>query len=1087
MSPRLRLTLILFLGAHVALAQVPAIQKVEPLNAQPNDTILITGSGFSDNTAELEVWFGQVAGNVIASSEFAIEVVVPAEARLSSVEVLNKASFAATKSSLKFMPVFQGQTPFSASKFNTALVEGANLFSAPEELWDLSATDLDVDGKPDIVVTKFQSAAPFTLGTDIMVLLNVSTPGNLDFNKFDKTNLPVLNLTFPSDNVVTGDLQGDGKPDIVVSRGGSTRNSIQILRNTSVPGALNFVKLAPLNLDVGHVATRMRIRDLNRDGKPEIIVSNAFNHIFYIFINQSAGGTLTFNPTPIKLSMRAFASDPSTTNYEIEVEDFNGDDLPDLVVNEFQDDSLHIFRNTSAGAISFAARVTIPTTEKLNRLASVDVNADGKLDLLATSTLNDQLLVFTNESSGTTISFSAVPEALNTATGIWGVDVADIDGNGAPDLINVNRNDFDISDSQINIFTHNGNFSDPGFTRSNISMPHPGRNVKVADYDGDGKPDIAFTAFNPSVTPNTSSLAILRNTNCHQPEITNPEPVLICASQTIVLKTTPAEGVTYEWKRNNVVVGGDEPFLTITAPGANYTVTATAEGGACVVTSPTLTVADDTGNAPANPAIKANTLTTSDIAMCTGGDLQLETDPVPGGTFSWTGPDGFTSNLEDPIVTNMTQDQAGFYELQVTVDVCKSNVSSVRVDVADLADFAITSNNATNVVCAGGSVALSVNNLANHDYQWKFNGADITTNGATANLTATAEGDYSVEVTNNDLACTTEIGPVAITVVTAPVADYDVAATACTGEEVAFTNQSTVDSRATTVYTWAFGDGDTEQTENTTHVYSTAQLFNTTLTVSYSGVTGCTDNAANPITVAAASQPAITSTAVDLCPDGAATLTVSAAFAEILWSTTETASSITVVGPGTYTVNTTDNNGCPGTDEVVIAALPVPELAATATPEIVPMFATSQLEATSADGAAIESYSWEPAEFLDDSFIANPVATLEATTEFTVTGTNGDNCSAQASVIVSVEGVLGFPVFFSPNGDGKNDEWNIRAQDKPECTLSIFDGRGRRVYEAQGQNWDGTYEGKAVPTGTYYYVFGCPDEKPATGTVLVVK
>ena len=53
--------------------------------------------------------------------------------------------------------------------------------------------------------------------------------------------------------------------------------------------------------------------------------------------------------------------------------------------------------------------------------------------------------------------------------------------------------------------------------------------------------------------------------------------------------------------------------------------------------------------------------------------------------------------------------------------------------------------------------------------------------------------------------------------------------------------------------------------------------------------------------------------------------------------------------------------------------------------------------------------------------------------------------------------------------------------------LTIFDGRGKRIFENSGQNWDGMYQGKPVPDGTYFYVYGCPDQKPVTGSVLVFK
>jgi gliding motility-associated-like protein len=56
--------------------------------------------------------------------------------------------------------------------------------------------------------------------------------------------------------------------------------------------------------------------------------------------------------------------------------------------------------------------------------------------------------------------------------------------------------------------------------------------------------------------------------------------------------------------------------------------------------------------------------------------------------------------------------------------------------------------------------------------------------------------------------------------------------------------------------------------------------------------------------------------------------------------------------------------------------------------------------------------------------------------------------------------------------------------------MTVFDGRGRKIFETTGyptEGWNGTYESKEVPAGTYYYVFGCPNEKPKSGSVLIIR
>ena len=1048
------------------LAQAPVIQNVEPLSAAPNDTIVITGSGFNNTPANLDVWFGPVKGKVISSSEFSLEVRVPPQATHTLLEVVNRATRLSAKSPLKFMPSLATGS-FDATKFAPPVT-----FSAPEEIWDICSCDLNADGKPDLAATKFTTqSSPFIASNDIMLLQNNSTPGNLtaaSFQQFDRTNMPVLNLTFGTDHIVCGDLQGDGLPELIVSRAGSTRNSIHIFRNTTVGTTLNFALVASpqLLLEVGHFATRLVLRDLNRDGKPEIIVTNSFNDVLYIFVNQSSGGTLSFNPTPIKLSIKIGASDVLTT-YEAEVMDLNGDDLPEIIINQFQTNDLYILRNQSTGTISFAPPQKVGVPGLLNRLTSSDFNKDGKLDLVITNTFDNQVNVLLNQTAKNATAFSfATAITMATSTGPWGVDVADIDGDGDPDITIANRNE-----TAINVFLHNGNFTSPGFSKADITTILPTRNIKTGDLDGDGKPDIAYTAFNNSTK--STQVGILRNTSCHQPQIQNPQPLVICNGQTIQLTTAQANNVTFAWTKDGAPIGGNNHFLNITTPGT-YQVTTTGEGGTCVISSTAVMVSADGASAPPTPSITANS------PLCVGGTLTLQTETVAGAIYTWGGPNGFTSASEDPSISSVTDDHAGVYSLQIRVGQCKSDVVTKRIDVARLADFAITSNNPTNTVCDGSSVSLSVNSAANHTFQWRKDGANIATE-TNPTLSANGQGVYTVLVKNMSLNCEVETSSVTLTVLDPPVAAYTSDLSICAGESVAFTNESQADSRATVLHAWDFDDGFHSSEQSPTHAYTTAQTFNASLTVSYQGVSGCSDNETKGIAVVAATQPSITASEISTCPDEEVTLSVAGSFTSILWSNSETDNAISAL-PGTHSVTTVDANGCPGAAQVVIAAKEVPVLVASADPAIISLGGTSQLTASGA-----ETYLWAPGETLDNPAIASPKASPLESTTYRVIGSSTDGCKDSVDVLIAVSGTAEFPAAFSPNGDGLYDIWNVRAESNPDCILTIFDGRGRRIFEKGGENWDGTYQGTAVPDGTYYYVYGCPDQKPQTGSVLVFK
>jgi gliding motility-associated-like protein len=63
---------------------------------------------------------------------------------------------------------------------------------------------------------------------------------------------------------------------------------------------------------------------------------------------------------------------------------------------------------------------------------------------------------------------------------------------------------------------------------------------------------------------------------------------------------------------------------------------------------------------------------------------------------------------------------------------------------------------------------------------------------------------------------------------------------------------------------------------------------------------------------------------------------------------------------------------------------------------------------------------------------------------------------------------------FTPNGDGINDKWLVTngAPCTNQIIVKVFNRYGQEVYvnPAYQNNWDGTYKGKPIPDGTYYYV-----------------
>src|SRR6185437_657583 len=103
-----------------------------------------------------------------------------------------------------------------------------------------------------------------------------------------------------------------------------------------------------------------------------------------------------------------------------------------------------VFRNISSGqtitASSFAARQDFSGGTEMRGLAVGDLNHDGRLEIVSANSGDNRVSVFENQSSPGNIVFAARVD-LDAASNPFGVAVADIDGDGNPDLISANSGD----------------------------------------------------------------------------------------------------------------------------------------------------------------------------------------------------------------------------------------------------------------------------------------------------------------------------------------------------------------------------------------------------------------------------------------------------------------------------------------------------------------------------------------------------------------------------------------------------------------------------------------------------------------------
>ncbi|HRE37707.1 MAG TPA: gliding motility-associated C-terminal domain-containing protein [Chitinophagaceae bacterium] len=120
------------------------------------------------------------------------------------------------------------------------------------------------------------------------------------------------------------------------------------------------------------------------------------------------------------------------------------------------------------------------------------------------------------------------------------------------------------------------------------------------------------------------------------------------------------------------------------------------------------------------------------------------------------------------------------------------------------------------------------------------------------------------------------------------------------------------------------------------------------------------------------------------------------------------------------------------------------------------------------------SYLWTPSTGLSSATVLSPTAAPQTTTTYTLTVTSPQGCTATDQMTLTVVPYCVKPMnAFTPNGDGINDRWLITDGN---CLIGVraqvFNRYGSRVFESPNYDntWDGTYKGKPLPDGTYYYV-----------------
>lgn len=578
-------------------------------------------------------------------------------------------------------------------------------------------------------------------------------------------------------------------------------------------------------------------------------------------------------------------------------------------------------------------------------------------------------------------------------------------------------------------------------------------------------------------------IVIRREAPPEVPKIYKDGTISICGNQPIDVKMNTDEQprVHYNWMRNGVIIGEDDPNISIDTVGT-YTIRLTK--GECVVDSKdsvVVVIKDDI------PIIQQLQLVGNDT-ICLGDSSQFFVPYEPGTTYMW-------NNGDTTIST-----QANFFEAKTEGQYTMEMENGCGITPADGTHFLKVKEvpiqqqiivDGPALFCFYDSVLMQVPFEEEVTYQWFVNDGMGVENFSDNQAYTDTAGNYFVSMENRCGVTTTDKSE--IQHIYLPVRrdiNIDGDTIFCIGDSVIFSIENYSGE------TWVWYNKGQNFIENDERIsISEPGRYSTDIT----NVCGTTP-ANNVIAVEVKEIPpeTIAEDFYEICGPGELNIKIEGGEdGNYVWRD-ENNQKIVGLNEGHIIVPlaiskdyfvTLTNGYCEGTGSLVdmnVLEVPVADAGEDTT-----IIYGDELMIGGVHDYPNTYYLWSPNFWMNINTSPTPTIKPEESTVYTVEAIGINGCSSFDEMMVTVSFEVVITNTFTPNNDGTNDVWQLRnILFHPDSKIEIFNRWGTKIYEAVGyqNDWDGTINGRNLPVDTYFYVIQFGDgSKPQKGPLTILR